>query len=96
MTSAMDGWVKDKGYVENGYGNYVVIGEKSDSWVGDLTYYAHLENPSSVGVGEYVSQGQQIGTVGNTGKSTGPHLHFETRTDWGGTKHDPRDYLPFP
>ena len=96
VTSAMDGWVKDKGYVENGYGNYVVIGEKSDSWVGDLTYYAHLENPSSVGVGEYVSQGQQIGTVGNTGKSTGPHLHFETRTDWGGTKHDPRDYLPFP
>ena len=58
------------------YGNYVVI-KHSD---GIYTLYAHM---SAVGVstGASVSAGQQIGNVGSTGNSSGPHLHFEVRTD---------------
>ncbi len=57
-----------------GYGNYVVIKHAN----GAQTLYAHM-NSVAVTVGETVSQGTNIGTVGNTGKSTGAHLHFEVR-----------------
>ncbi len=57
-----------------GYGNYVVIKHAN----GAQTLYAHM-NSVAVSVGESVSQGVQIGSVGNTGKSTGAHLHFEVR-----------------
>lgn len=57
-----------------GYGNYVVI--KHDN--GSQTLYAHASTVN-VASGEWVSQGDLIATVGNTGKSTGPHLHFEVR-----------------
>ncbi len=62
-----DGW-------NGGYGNYVVIKHNN----GAQTLYAHLDKVG-VSYGESVSQGSQIGTMGNTGKSTGPHLHFEVR-----------------
>ena len=57
-----------------GYGNYVAISHSN----GTQTLYAHL-NTIGVQAGDWVSQGQTIGTVGSTGRSTGPHLHFEVR-----------------
>lgn len=57
-----------------GYGNYIVIRHPN----GAQTLYAHLSS-NYVGVGAYVSQGEVIGGMGSTGKSTGTHLHFEVR-----------------
>ncbi len=58
----------------SGYGNMIKI----DHGNGLVTYYAHL---SSIGVkvGQTVSQGQYIGAIGATGRTTGPHVHFEIR-----------------
>lgn len=70
-----------------GYGNAVII----DHGGGFSTVYAHL---SSIGtsLGASVARGQTVGQIGNTGNSTGPHLHFETRI--GGVAYDPARYLP--
>jgi LysM repeat protein len=70
-----------------GYGNYVII----DHGNGFVTLYAHL-NSIFVKPGESVNAGQQIGSVGNTGNSTGPHLHFEIR--YQGVPRNPLSYLP--
>jgi len=56
------------------YGGNVVEVEHLES--GYKTVYAHLQN-INVKVGENVARGQKLGTVGTTGKSTGPHLHYE-------------------
>lgn len=57
-----------------GFGNYIVIKHPN----GTQTLYGHLQKVS-VTTGESVSQGQVIGAVGNTGRSTGSHVHFEVR-----------------
>lgn len=57
-----------------GYGNYVVVKHAN----GAQTLYAHMSSVS-VSVGSSVSSGEVIGGVGNTGRSTGSHLHFEVR-----------------
>lgn len=75
--AAMDGVVtltRSGGGWNGGYGNYVVIKHKN----GVQTLYAHLDSVS-VNKGENVSKAQFIGRSGNTGQSTGPHLHFEVR-----------------
>ena len=70
VKAAMDGKVLATGF--NGtYGNYIIISHPG----GYQTMYAHL-NTYTVRKGDSLSQGTQIGTVGNTGYSTGPHLHF--------------------
>jgi murein DD-endopeptidase MepM/ murein hydrolase activator NlpD len=70
-----------------GYGNLVVV----DHGNGFVTYYAHLYG-FYVDVGDQVEQGQPLGALGNTGQSTGPHLHFEIRE--GGELRNPIDLLP--
>ena len=57
-----------------GYGNYIVVKHAN----GTQTLYAHLSRVD-VGVGATVAAGESIGGSGNSGKSTGPHLHFEVR-----------------
>jgi murein DD-endopeptidase MepM/ murein hydrolase activator NlpD len=79
-TIAYAGW-------ESGYGNYTCI----DRGSGFATCYGH-QSRILVTVGQQVQQGQQIGLVGSTGNSTGPHLHFEVRLN--GVPVDPVPYLP--
>lgn len=77
----------------SGYGNFIMIWHKSR---GELyTCYGHLSS-FNVSVGSSVSRGQQIATSGNTGISTGPHLHFEVRSGGSssGCRVDPLNYLP--
>ena len=57
------------------------------------TFYAHLGSVY-VSYGQSVSAGEIVGTVGSTGWSTGPHLHFEIRKD--GSRVDPLQYVAVP
>lgn len=69
-----------------GYGNYVKIRHAN----GLETAYAHL-NAISVVKGQQVSRGQQVGLIGNTGNSSGPHLHFEVIRN--GVRVNPLNYV---
>jgi LysM repeat protein len=77
-------WASDSGVVVfagwsyGGYGNVVMI-DHGNGW---LTLYAHLSGVAA-GCGQSVGQGQTIGWGGSSGNSTGPHLHFETRSGSG-------------
>jgi len=75
--AANAGVVWYSGYNAGGYGNTVVI--KSDCGNGSSFFqlYAHMNGVGMPGVGQSITEGQIIGQVGNTGNSTGPHLHFE-------------------
>ena len=71
------------------FGNLVIV--RHDN--GYYTYYAHLAR-IIVSVGQRVSQGQQVGLVGSTGRSTGPHLHICVVLPDAVTRVDPQLYLP--
>jgi LysM repeat protein len=70
IVSKSSGW-------NGGYGQYIVIQHSN----GEQTLYGHLSK-NIAGVGDWVEQGEQIGVMGSTGRSTGTHLHFEVH---GGT-----------
>ena len=72
--AAHDGKVVYTGSGFSGYGKLIII-EYGDIWA---SFYSHLD-AITVGQGEWVQQGQIIGKMGSTGRSTGPHLHFELR-----------------
>ena len=74
IVSAGDGRVALTGYDE-GYGHFVVINHPN----GYTTLYAHLMDPALVQAGDVVPRGQLVGYAGSTGRSSGPHLHFEVR-----------------
>jgi len=77
------------GWNNYGYGNMIMVDHGNNF----QSLYAHL-NGVSVGCGQSVGQGDLIGTIGNTGRSSGSHLHFEIRaiSSWV----NPRDVLPPP
>ncbi len=75
--------------VKQGYGNCLEISHGN----GLLTRYAHLSR-FGAGLGQKVTAGSAIGAIGNTGRSTGPHLHFEVRI--GDRAVDPRPFLEAP
>lgn len=79
VSVAANGW-------NGGYGNYVIINHGN----GRATLYAHM-NSIAVTAGSKITQGDVVGYVGSTGKSTGPHLHFEVRVN--GACVDPMQYF---
>ena len=81
-----DGVVEKVDFKYSGYGNEVVI----DHGFGYKTRYAHL-NTIDVGVGQNLHRGDKIGEVGKSGKSTGPHLHYEVL--YKGNPVNPMSYM---
>ncbi|MEK4384866.1 peptidoglycan DD-metalloendopeptidase family protein [Solibacillus sp. FSL W7-1464] len=94
VVSAADGVVSYVGSM-NGYGNVVMV---THSIEGQLftTTYAHLSG-FNTSVGASVSKGQQIARLGNSGNSTGPHVHFEIHVgEWNGSRSNavnPLNYI---
>ncbi|HAM99076.1 MAG TPA: hypothetical protein DCQ26_10755 [Marinilabiliales bacterium] len=87
VVAVAHGVVIKKEFLEGTYGNVVVIEHAN----GFVTLYAQLSEFKTE-LGQSVYQGQEIGLVGSSGLSTGPHLHFEVRKD--GEFVNPADYLP--
>jgi murein DD-endopeptidase MepM/ murein hydrolase activator NlpD len=85
VMSPSDGTVIFAG-LEGGYGNVLVI----DHGYGVKTRYGHLAK-LEVKTGDRVKRGQMVGAVGNTGRSTGPHLHYEVRVN--GIPENPRKFI---
>lgn len=73
---ASEGEVMRTGYDANGYGRFIEVRHPN----GMSTLYAHLSRVD-VARGDRLGSGERIGLVGSTGRSTGPHLHFEVRRD---------------
>jgi murein DD-endopeptidase MepM/ murein hydrolase activator NlpD len=84
VSKVITGCTEGKRSCGGGYGNYIDIEHPN----GTMTRYAHLSKVS-VNIGESVSQGEKIGALGNTGISTGPHLHFEIENTNGSKMRPP-------
>jgi len=87
IAAADSGYVSFAGWDGTGYGYMVMINHGN----GFVTVYAHL-SAYYVDPGQPVARGQIIAAMGSTGRSTGPHLHFEIR--YGGALQNPLYYLP--
>ncbi|MBD1381413.1 murein hydrolase activator EnvC family protein [Metabacillus arenae] len=81
-----------RSYYSSSYGNVVFLTHNINGKV-YTTVYAHL-SARQVSAGQSVSKGQQIGLLGNTGDSTGPHLHFEIHNGAWKNPVDPMNFLP--
>jgi len=86
VVSVYPGTVIDKGR-DDRYGNFITIKHALTEELSELypeatawaTFYAHMESETYLSIGKYVNKNQKLGNIGNTGHSTGPHLHFEVR-----------------
>ena len=88
----------NRGDPRTGYGHFLCIHHQA---IGLFSFYAHLERRAMATEGSTVKQGEVIAYVGNTGESTGPHLHFEIHENQHKFPHqgndslvDPVDYYP--
>ena len=81
-----DGTVIVNSYASDA-GNYVAI--RHDN--GDISRYLHLKSRSNLKIGTRVQKGEKVGIMGTTGRSTGPHLHFDLTKN--GSRVNPLDYL---
>ena len=86
IVATADGQIAYMGYEPSGFGNYVIIRHQH----GFYTRYAHLLS-FRVETGQMVKQGETIGYIGSTGRSTGPHLHYEVHI--GSDVVNPLKYL---
>jgi murein DD-endopeptidase MepM/ murein hydrolase activator NlpD len=86
LVATADGQVVTIDYDENGFGNYIIIKHKH----GYYTRYGHLQGFKAK-IGQRVQQGEVIGYIGNTGLSTGPHVHYEVHI--GSDVVDPYKYI---
>ena len=86
MVAAANGSVTFAGW-KNGYGQLVEI----DHGHGLTTRYGHLSKIETT-IGQEIARGEPLGRVGSTGRSTGPHLHYEVRIN--DTPVNPLAYLP--
>jgi murein DD-endopeptidase MepM/ murein hydrolase activator NlpD len=89
IRAVSDGKVWKTITTSGGYGMLTILSHKNNIY----TYYAH-QNERKVAEGDVVKSGDVIGEVGNSGKSTGPHLHFEVRKGPSQQALDPGAYLP--
>jgi murein DD-endopeptidase MepM/ murein hydrolase activator NlpD len=85
--AAYDGSILATGYDENGYGLFITVQHEQ----GVVTTYAHLLDISIYELGEDVKKGNQIGETGNSGWSSGPHLHFGVEVN--GQAVNPESFL---
>jgi len=86
--AAEAGTVETVGWNRGGYGNQIIINHGN----GRKTRYAHLSR-FAVKTGQSVSKGQYIAAMGSTGRSTGPHLHFEVMIS--GSRYNPLSYIKY-
>ena len=78
ILASSDGVIRYSAFDQTGYGYCVII----EHDLSHSTLYAHLSALRFMTVGKKVEQGEVIGYSGNSGNSTGPHLHFEARSVW--------------
>ena len=90
IVAAADGVVSLVDYNAGGYGYYVMVNHGNSGGNNYVTLYAHMSSQAAY-VGKKVSKGDVIGYVGSTGRSTGPHLHFEIRVN--GTAQNPLNFF---
>lgn len=95
ILAAADGIVTKTGSnlnTRSGYGHYIYVTHSSDRHLkGYATLYAHMLRPTHLKAGDRVRAGDILGTIGSTGASTGPHVHFELRNN--GSAIDPTPFF---